>query len=586
MADNILVAVAWPYANGPLHVGHVAGTLLSADIFARYHRLRGNHVLMVSGSDCHGTPITLQANREGVAPEEVIRRYHASFIETIRSFGISFDLFTQTYTPNHYTCTRAFFLKLLANGYLRRESALASYSESLRRFLPDRFVEGICPNCGYTKARGDQCDNCGTLHDPSQLRHPHSTLDAAPVTFRQTEHFVLALDKLEPKLREWLNSRDRSYWRTNTFDFTSNWLREGLHGRSITRDLEWGVPVPVKEEDFKDKRIYVWFDAVIGYYSAALEWAERIGAPERWRDWWQNPDARHYYFIGKDNIPFHTIIWPAMLIGYGGLTLPHDVPANEFYNLEGEKMSTSRGWALWAQDLQDRFRPDALRYYLAASAPEGRDTSWYWSEFIRRNNDELVATWGNLVHRVINLAHQHFGSVPQPGDFSEADRTILEAGVAAFSRVGGLLDSVQVKAALQEAFGLARRTNQYISEQEPWKLVKSNPLRARTVIYTGLQIIDHLKTLLCPFLPFSSQRVHELLGYAGTVAPLPVVEEANDPEGCNRTVLTGNYGEPSCWTPGAIPVGQTICAPELLFEKLEFEKTDEATEVSKIRRHG
>ena len=266
------------------------------------------------------------------------------------------------------------------------------------------------------------------------------------------------------------------------------------------------------------------------------------------------------------------------LIGYGGLTLPHDVPANEFYNLEGEKMSTSRGWALWAQDLQDRFRPDALRYYLAASAPEGRDTSWYWSEFIRRNNDELVATWGNLVHRVINLAHQHFGSVPQPGDFSEADRTILEAGVAAFSRVGGLLESVQIKAALQEAFGLAHRTNQYISEQEPWKLVKSNPLRARTVIYTGLQIIDHLKTLLCPFLPFSSQRVHELLGYAGTVAPLPVVEEANDPEGCTRTVLTGNYGEPSCWTPGAIPVSQTIRAPELLFDKLEFEKTDEATQ--------
>jgi methionyl-tRNA synthetase len=324
MADKILVAVAWPYANGPLHVGHVAGAYLPADIFARYQRLRGNDVLMVS--DCHGTPITLQAMREGVPPQEVIRRYHASFIETFSSLGISFDLFTQTYTANHYALTKAFFLRLLNNGYLHKETALASYSESLHRFLPDRFVEGNCPNCSYTRARGDQCDKCGKLHDPSQLGDPHSTLDGGRVIFRQTEHFVLDLHKLEPYLREWLDSHDRGYWRANTLQFTSNWLQEGLHDRAITRDLEWGVPVPVDSDDFKDKRIYVWFDAVIGYLSATVEWAERTGDPERWRKWWENHDSRSYYFIGKDNIPFHTIIWPAMLIGFGGLMLPYDIP--------------------------------------------------------------------------------------------------------------------------------------------------------------------------------------------------------------------------------------------------------------------
>jgi methionyl-tRNA synthetase len=568
MADKILVAVAWPYANGPLHVGHVAGAYLPADIFARYQRLCGNDVLMVSGSDCHGTPITLQATREKVSPQEIIRRYHASFVETFRSLGISFNLFTQTYTANHYRLTTEFFLTLQRKGYVRKETGLASYSESLQRFLPDRFVEGGCPNCGYTKARGDQCDNCGKLHDPSQLIEPHATLDAAPVTFRQTEHFVLELDKLEPRLREWLDSRDRSYWRTNTLQFTSNWLREGLHGRAITRDLEWGVPVPVDSDDFKEKRIYVWFDAVIGYLSASVEWAERAGDATRYRAWWENADARSYYFIGKDNIPFHTIIWPAMLIGHGGLNLPYDIPANEFYNLEGEKMSTSRNWALWAPDVQNRFSPDAIRYYLAASAPEGRDTSWYWSEFVRRNNDELVATWGNLVHRVVSIAHRHFGGVPEPGDFTEADRTILDAGQAAFVRVGNLLDAVQIKAALQEGFALAQRTNQYISEQEPWKLPKVNDARARTVIYTGLQLIDHLKTLLSPFLPFTSQQLHELLGYAGTIAPQPVVGEAIDPDGRSRHVLTGHYEGPLQWQPSAIPIGQTIRAPKVLFEKL------------------
>jgi len=569
MADKILVAVAWPYANGPLHVGHVAGVYLPADIFARYQRLRGADVLMISGSDCHGTPITLQAAREGIAPQDVIRRSHESFLRTFRALGISFDLFTQTYTDNHYAVTRGFFLTLLRNGFLYKERGPACYSESSGRFLPDRFVEGTCPNCGYAQARGDQCDHCGGVHDPSDLREPHSAMDGGPVTFRETEHFILDLAKLEPALRAWLDSRDRSYWRSNTLQFTSNWLREGLRGRAITRDIEWGVPVPVEDESFKDKRIYVWFDAVIGYYSATLEWAERQGRAESWREWWEDASVRSYYFIGKDNIPFHSIIWPAMLLGHGGLALPYDIPANEFYNLEGEKMSTSRGWALWAQDIQDRFEPDALRYYLAASAPEGRDASWYWSEFVRRNNDELVATWGNLAHRVLRVAHRHFGKVPEPGLLEEADRALLGAGAKSFESVGALLDSVQLKAALQEALSLAKRTNQYVSEQAPWTLLKTDAARARAVIYTALQLVDYLKVLLCPFLPFTCQQLHEMLGYAGTIAPQPKVEEALDPEGRVRHVLTGRYATGAVWKPAPIPVGQNIYPPSTLFRRQE-----------------
>jgi methionyl-tRNA synthetase len=541
MADKILVAVAWPYANGPLHVGHIAGVYLPADIFARYQRLRGNDVLMISGSDCHGTPIMLQAEREGAAPQEIIQRYHESFLNTFRTLGISFDLFTRTYTENHYAVAQTFFRRLLDTGYLYQERLTGSYSESLGRFLPDRFVEGTCSNCGFSRARGDQCDNCGRLQEPAELGHPHSTLDGAPVTFRETAHFMLDLPKIEPVLRAWLNSGDRSRWRPNTLLFTENWLKEGLHPRAITRDLDWGVPVPVEDHEFKEKRIYVWFDAVIGYYSASMEWASRIGQPDKWREWWENPGARSYYFIGKDNIPFHTIIWPAMLIAHGGLTLPYDVPANEFYNLEGEKMSTSRNWALWSSELENQYAPDAIRYYLAATAPEGRDTSWYWREFARRNNDELVATWGNLAQRLLSMAYRNSGRVPEPGAFHDADRVLLGQGRQAFETIGHLIDAVRLKAALQETMALAQRTNRYVSEQEPWRLVRTDRERAKTVIYTGLQLLDHLGTLFSPFLPFSCSQLYALLGYA---------------EGLDRQ-----------WKAGVLNPGQPLRAPAPLFEK-------------------
>lgn len=585
MPDNILVSVAWPYANGPFHVGHVAGAYLPADIFARYQRLRGNRVLMVSGSDCHGTPITLAAEKEGITPQEVIQRYHPAFLKTFLALGITFDLFTQTYTDNHYRVTTDIFVRLLEQGYVYKQTMVGSYSESLGRFLPDRFVEGTCPNCGFPRARGDQCDNCGQLRDPQELIAPRSTLDGAPVTFRDTEHYFIDLAKLEPGLRAWLDSADRSYWRANTLLFTQNWLREGLRGRAITRDLEWGVPVPIDDPAFKDKRIYVWFDAVIGYYSAAIEWAARNGVPDAWRDWWVcQPDGsapgRSYYFIGKDNIPFHTIIWPAMLLGYGDLALPYDVPANEFLNLEGDKMSTSRNWALWAPDIEERYQPDAIRFYLTANGPETRDSNWSWADFVQRVNSELVATWGNLANRVLSITQRNFGAVPQPGEFSDADRQLLDATERTFDQVTELLDGVKLKAALTEALALAQTANQYLSEQEPWKVVKVDRARAATVLFVALQVVDTLKLLLSPFLPFSSQRLHELLGYAGTLAPQPHTEDAVAPDGTPRKVLTGDYrASLGAWRRSELAPGQVLQPPAPLFQKL-----DEAVVVEELER--
>jgi methionyl-tRNA synthetase len=569
MANNILVAVAWPYANGPFHVGHLAGAYLPADIFARYQRLKGNRVLMVSGSDCHGTPITIKAEADGVTPQEVIRQYHRSFLNTFQKLGITFDLFTQTYTANHYAVTTDFFLKLLERGYIYKGKMTASYSESLRRFLPDRFVEGICPNCGFASARGDQCDNCGKLHEPYELVNPRSKLDGEPITFRETEHFFLDLAKIEPELKRWLSNSNHSHWRPNALVFTENWLNEGLHGRAITRDLEWGVPVPVESENFKDKRIYVWFDAVIGYLSASIEWATRLNAPESWRDWWEDPAACSYYFIGKDNIPFHSIIWPAMLIGYGGRILPYDIPANEFLNLEGEKMSTSRNWALWAQDVERRYAPDAVRYYLAANAPESRDSNWSWRDFVRRNNDELVANWGNLANRVLSIAYREFKAVPRPHQLTEPDLELISAAQTSFDTIGSHLDAVRLKAALQETLALAQRANRYITEQEPWRLINTDPSRAETVLYTGLQTVDSLKTLFSPFLPFSSQALHETLGFSGTLAPLPAIGSGVDLDGHERTVLTGNYECDARWMPSQLPVGQPLREPKPLFTKLD-----------------
>jgi methionyl-tRNA synthetase len=583
MSEKILVAVAWPYANGPLHVGHVAGVFLPADIFARYHRLKGNEVLMVSGSDCHGAPITLCAERDGITPEQVIELHHPSFLNTFKALGISFDLFTQTLTENHYRVTHDFFHRLSAGGYIYLETMIGSWAETLNRFLPDRYIEGTCPRCDYPQARGDQCDKCGRLHDPWELDEPHATLDGSPITFRETDHYFLDLARLQPVLSAWLQNADRSYWRTNTLQFTRNWIKEGLRGRAITRDLEWGIPVPNDDPAFKRKRFYVWFDAVIGYLSASIEWSLRCGEPDRWKKWWDSKTAgservRSYYFLGKDNIPFHTIVWPAILIGYGDRLLPYDVAASEFMTLEGERMSSSRNWAIWLPDIENNYQPDQIRYYLAANAPESRDSNWSWSDFLSRNNDELLGTWGNLAHRVLTLAWRNFGEVPQPGELRQADRRLLEESAEAFSKVGGLIERVRLKAALQEALVLAQCANQYLSEEQPWSLIKTDRSRAATVIYTGLAVVDRLKTLFCPFLPQSSQRLHELLGYRDVIATLPEIEKTIDPDGRERLLLTGKYDSQNRWAPIPIPIGQSLRQPAPLFQKLEESIIEEERE--------
>ena len=515
MPERVLVAVAWPYANGPLHLGHVAGCYLAADIFARYHRLKGDQVLMVSGSDTHGTPITIRADQEGVTPREVVDRYHALFLESWDQLGISFDLFTHTETKNHEKVTHDIFRVLREKGYIYTDKTLLAYCPQCSRFLPDRYVEGDCPHCADPRARGDQCDACGRTLDPQDLVNSRCALSGDTPEFRESEHFFLKLSAFQEPLLEWVNRQ--THWRPNVLNFTRRFLEDGLKDRAITRDLDWGVTIPL--EGYDDKRIYVWFEAVIGYLSAAVEWAQIQGRDESWEDFWKDPESRAYYFIGKDNIPFHSIIWPAMLMGYGhDLNLPYDVPANEFLSLENQKFSTSQNWAVWLPDYLERYDPDPLRYLLSANMPESGDADFSWSEFVRRNNDELVATYGNLVNRVLTLTYRNFqGKIPTPRPLDEVDEGLLRSARLAMDAVGQNLGQCRFKAAISQAFSLAQEANRYLDAKAPWRAIKENPSDAATSLYVSISVINCLKLLLYPFLPFSSQKLHELLGYDGRV---------------------------------------------------------------------
>jgi methionyl-tRNA synthetase len=572
--ERILVSVAWPYVNGPFHAGHVSGVYIPADIFARFQRARGRDVIMVSGSDCHGTPITIRAEQEGVTPVDIVNRYHPMILATLDKLGIEFDLFTTTLTENHYAVTQDIFLKLLNKGFIYKEVMTGSYSEAQGRFLPDRYVEGTCPFCGNPRARGDQCDVCGNQLDPIQLGNPHSREDGSPITFRETEHYFLDLGKLQPDLEAWIGSRDRSYWRDNTVAYTKNWLERGLHGRAITRDLDWGVPVPVDDPSFKDKRIYVWFDAVIGYLSASKELATRLGKPDYWERWWtldengQSP-SRSYYFLGKDNITFHTIIWPSMLLGYGGLDLPYDVPASEFLNLEGEKMSTSQNWALWMPDIQERYQPDQLRYYLTAVAPETRDSNWAWADFVSRINNELVGTYGNLVNRVLTNVYRNYeGTVPTPGTLDDSDRALLAVRDEAFARVTELLEGVHLRDALKEAMALAGAANKYLDEKAPWKVIKTDRKAAGTTFWVALQVINTLKVLTYPFLPFAAERLHGFLGFEGGDG---VAESYSGEEKQGWLAVRPT----ARWAIEEVPAGQKLNQPQILFNKLDDKVAEE-----------
>lgn len=516
MPDRILIAVAWPYANGPLHLGHLAGNFLPADIFARYHRLRGNEVLMVSGSDSHGAPITMRADAEGVPPREVVERYHATFLDAWERLGISFDLFTTTMTDTHREVVHGLWRALQEKGYIYEDRMKVAYSPDFDRFLPDRYVRGTCPNCGFEDARGDQCDNCGSILDPVDLGAPVHVHEGGrhPVEIRDAEHQFFRLSAFRDRLTEWVGRQ--THWRANVRNFTLGFLREGLRDRAVTRNLDWGLPVPV--EGYGDRRIYVWFEAVVGYLSASVEWAARSGDPDAWRPFWEDPSTRAYYFMGKDNIPFHTIIWPAMLMGQGAYNLPFDVPANEFLNLEGRQLSTSRNWAVWVPDYLDRFPPDPLRYHLAATLPETGDADFSWAEYVRRNNDELVATFGNLVHRVLTQVYRNFdGRVPDPGALGGEDAEMVRKTDEAMDAVSRSLEAVRLREGLNGAMALAREANRYLDAQAPWRQVKSDAAAAGRSLHTALHVLAALRVLLYPYLPFSAQQLHESLGQDGDV---------------------------------------------------------------------
>ncbi len=576
---KILVAVAWPYASGPRHIGHVAGFGVPSDTFARYHRLRGNDVLMVSGTDEHGTPVMVAADASGESPRETAERFNRLIREDLRRLGLSYDLFTRTTTENHYRVTQDLFRTLYEKGFVVERETRGAFSASTGRTLPDRYIEGTCPICGYPEARGDQCDNCGNQLDPEDLIHPRSKIDGSTPVFEETKHLFLELDAFKEPLTAWLESRQG--WRANVRRFSLNFVRE-LKPRAITRDLDWGVPIPVPGyEDNPDKRIYVWFDAVIGYLSAAVEWAQNRGTPDAWREWWQNPDAEHVYFMGKDNIVFHTVIWPSMLLGYGvggefgaglgELQLPDNVVSSEFLTMEGKKFAASRGVGIYVHDFLERYEADALRYYLSIAGPETQDTDFTWSEFVRRTNGELVGTWGNLVNRTLQSAYKNFGRVPEPGQLTDADEALLGEIAAGFEVVGGLIEQARFKQALQEVMRLAGLANQYVSEQEPWAALKSDPARGGTILYVALRAVDSLKILLAPYLPTSSQQLHELLGHDGwLVGPLRFETVAE--ERSSHVVLTGDYAHAvGRWTPSMLPPGQELRVPQPLFAKLDEE---------------
>lgn len=574
MKEKILVCVAWPYASSSIHVGNMAGADLPPDIYARYHRLKGNDVLMVSGSDSHGTPTTVRADQEGISPREVFERFHAEFLETFQKMGLAYDLFTHTDTENHHRVAQNLFLRLLENGYLYTKTEKHPYSLTEGRFLPDRYVEGTCPHCGYDGARGDQCENCGKLLDAIELINPRSRNDGSRPEIRDTTQYFLDLPALADRLIAWLDD-DKEHWRPNVINFSRNMARD-LQGRAITRDLAWGIPVPV--EGWEGKSIYVWFEAVIGYLSASVEWAKNTGRPEAWKEWWYN-SARIVYFIGKDNIPFHTVMWPATLIGAERLhkdddgrrfNLPYDVPANEFLNMESRKVSGSRGWAVWVLDFLSRYDADALRYYLTANAPETRDTDFTWEGFVRRNNDELVAAWGNLANRVLSFAYKRFDKcVPQPGDLDESDQEILAKVEAGFESVGALIETCKFRAALGEVMALTREVNRYLDGKAPWFQIKEDRAAAATTVYTALRAIDSLKILFTPFLPFSSQLLHETLGYEGSLFGRQYLTTFEEETRSHQALCYDASTLTEGWEPSQLPPGQTLRKPEPLFKKLD-----------------
>jgi methionyl-tRNA synthetase len=582
MSSPVLTAVAWPYANGPRHIGHVSGFGVPSDVFSRYMRMSGHRVLMVSGTDEHGTPILVQADNEGLTPRQTADKYTRQIATDLAGLGLSYDLFTRTTTGNHYRVVQELFLAMWRNGYVVSRTQLGAISPSTGRTLPDRYIEGTCPICGYDGARGDQCDNCGNQLDPADLINPKSRINGETPKFVETEHLFVDLPAFTEALGGYLASRVD--WRPNVLKFSQN-LLDDLKPRAITRDLDWGVPVPLDGwRDQPMKRFYVWFDAVIGYLSASVEWARRSGNDDAWKDFWLDPDAQGYYFMGKDNIVFHSLIWPSLLLGHNGagdkggepgpfgtLNLPTEVVSSEYLKMSGSKFSTSRGTVIYVHEFLAEFGPDALRYFISVAGPETQDTDFTWEEFVRRINFELANEWGNLVNRAVSMANKNVGAIPRPGTLKAVDEELKSLSRNAFDVVGGYLRRSRFKAAVSEAMRVVGAANKYISEQEPWKL-KDDPERRDTVLHTALQVVRDANTLLTPFLPHSAQKVHELLGGNGVWAAQPELREVEDLDvpGQINPILTGDYaGEQARWASTPIEVGRPLDKPTPLFAKLD-----------------
>ncbi|NDV17187.1 methionine--tRNA ligase [Muricauda sp. TY007] len=550
------ITAALPYTNGPIHIGHLAGVYVPADIYSRYLRLKGNDVAFVCGSDEHGVAISMKAKKEGVTPKEIIDKYHSVIKKSFVDFGISFDNYSRTSAQIHHETASEFFKKMYEQGDFIEEETEQLYDDEAKQFLADRFVIGTCPKCGHEEAYGDQCENCGSSLNATDLIKPKSTITGTVPTLKKTKHWFLPLDRYEGFLKKWILEEHKSDWKPNVYGQCKSWIDEGLKPRAVTRDLDWGIPVPV--EGGEGKVLYVWFDAPIGYISSTKEWAEREG--KDWEPYWKDKDTKLVHFIGKDNIVFHCIIFPSMLEANGDYILPDNVPANEFLNLEGNKLSTSKNWAVWLHEYLEEFpdMQDVLRYTLTANAPETKDNDFTWKDFQSRNNNELVAIFGNFVNRVAVLTHKYYGGeVPAPSDFTEVDKQALNDLKEYPKILSSSLERYRFREGSQELMNLARLGNKYLADQEPWKLIKTNEERVKTIMYVALQIATGLAILSEPFLPFTSEKLKKILHVA-----------QNDKDGVRSSAVETDW-DGVATTETLLSAGHTINKSELLFRKIE-----------------
>ena len=549
MANRYTITAALPYTNGPIHIGHLAGVYVPADIYSRYLRLKGHDVAFICGSDEHGVPITIKAKKEGVTPQDVVDKYHAIIKKSFEEFGISFDNYSRTSAKIHHETASEFFLTLYKKGEFIEEVTEQLYDEDANQFLADRFIIGTCPKCGNPEAYGDQCEKCGTSHNATDLINPKSAITGNTPTLKHTKHWFLPLDKHEAFLKEWILKGHKDDWKTNVLGQVKSWIDDGLRPRAVTRDLDWGIPVPLP--DAEGKVLYVWFDAPIGYISSTKEWAARVG--KDWKPYWKDKDTKLIHFIGKDNIVFHCIIFPAMLKAEGSYILPENVPANEFLNLEGNKLSTSKNWAVWLPEYLVEFpnQQDVLRYVLTANAPETKDNDFTWVDFQTRNNSELVAIFGNFINRVVVLTNKYYnGIVPKASQFSEVDKETLATLKTFPEIISNSIERYRFREAQQELMNLARLGNKYLADEEPWKVVKEDEERTQTIMFLALQIASALATLSEPFLPFTSAKLKNILGFSS-------LSETGWNDVSTKDIL--------------LPSGHQIGQAELLFTKIEYE---------------